>query len=71
AAVVVASGARVIRADEPAGIDVATDGDDWGRTSRRPGTAAEGTATRRIVLDVDRDAAETLLEVLRAREWPS
>lgn len=70
AAVIVASGARVVRADEPAGVDVATDGEDRGRTSRRPGTAAEGAATRRIVLDVDRDAAEVLLDALRSRDWP-
>ncbi|NYE19378.1 nucleoside hydrolase [Microbacterium immunditiarum] len=69
AAVVAASGARIMRVDEPAGIDVATDG-DWGRTSRRPGTAAEAVARRRIVLDVDRDAAAVLLEALRAWEWP-
>ncbi|HET6300347.1 nucleoside hydrolase [Microbacterium sp.] len=70
AAVVVASGARVIRADEPAGIDVAIDGVDRGRTRRRPGSTAEGAAPRRIVLDVDRDADEVLLDALRAGDWP-
>ncbi len=70
AAIVAASGVRVVRADEPAGIDVATDGDDWGRTSRRAGAAAGGAVRRRIVLDVDGDAAQVLLDALRSRVWP-